>query len=289
MKTGAFWRSFQRILGLAIAEKIESIACQFEGKSDEKNIDDPVYHLFAGLRGLYVALWLEEMGYGEKLALRMNQLIYRDNYGDFCFDDWNRELKKFISDRLYKLESYLRAKTPKKYYRYAKQLDMDYQLNLPIGDPDYSIQDFIEDLILDISMAVDLYTERLANSTNVGALDDIDDSQMYEMAVSEEFESLGWDSHVTSGPGDQGANVVAEKAGIKLIIQCKLYTSPVGNKAVQEVAAAKGYFNGDAAVVVTNSEFTKSARQLASSLGVFLIHHSQIPALDEIIFSDEDT
>ena len=55
----------------------------------------------------------------------------------------------------------------------------------------------------------------------------------------------GWEAHATQGNGDQGSDVVANYGRHKCIIQCKLYRNPVGNKAVQEVNAAKTFFDGD--------------------------------------------
>ena len=75
---------------------------------------------------------------------------------------------------------------------------------------------------------------------------------------------------VTQKSRDYGADVLAEKDGIAYVIQCKYYTSPVGIEAVQQVYAAKGYYNAHVAVVTTNSVFTKAAKTLASELKVVL-------------------
>lgn len=80
--------------------------------------------------------------------------------------------------------------------------------------------------------------------------------------------------------GDQGIDVIAEKSGTKVVIQCKLYSSNVGNSAVQEIIAGQIFENADFAAVVSNVDFTKSARQLASSSRVFLIHHEQLGELE---------
>jgi restriction system protein len=44
----------------------------------------------------------------------------------------------------------------------------------------------------------------------------------------------GWRTRTVGGSGDQGADAIAERSGRRAVIQCKLYQSPVGNKAVQE-------------------------------------------------------
>jgi restriction system protein len=55
----------------------------------------------------------------------------------------------------------------------------------------------------------------------------------------------------------------------------------VGNSAVQEASAGAVYWNGTHAVVVTNAEFTKAAKQLASSTNVTLLHYSRLALLKE--------
>ena len=42
--------------------------------------------------------------------------------------------------------------------------------------------------------------------------------------------------------GDQGADIIADKDGMRLIVQCKLLGRPVGNKAVQEAHSAQDAF-----------------------------------------------
>ena len=64
---------------------------------------------------------------------------------------------------------------------------------------------------------------------------------------------------VTQSSGDQGIDIIAFKHRKKYGIQCKYYTHPVGNKAVQEAYAGANFYDCDKAVVMTNITFTKSA------------------------------
>jgi restriction system protein len=50
----------------------------------------------------------------------------------------------------------------------------------------------------------------------------------------------------------------------------------VGNKAVQEAAAARLHERADQAIVVSNAAYTKAARQLAGTTGVILLHHDDL-------------
>lgn len=75
---------------------------------------------------------------------------------------------------------------------------------------------------------------------------------------------------VTQGSGDQGIDVFAEKKGLRYAIQVKNYAHPVGNKAVQEAYSGCAYYGCDIPVVLTNSTFTPSAKELAIKTGVQL-------------------
>ncbi len=67
------------------------------------------------------------------------------------------------------------------------------------------------------------------------------------------------------------------------MIQCKLYQSPVGNRAVQEAYAAMTHYSADVAAVITNSGFTPSARRLSATTGVVLLLYSEIDSFDELL------
>ena len=75
---------------------------------------------------------------------------------------------------------------------------------------------------------------------------------------------------VTPGSNDQGVDVLTEKEGIKYAIQCKCYSSDLGNTPVQEVNAGKKFYDCHVGVVMTNSHFTKGAVALAKKTGVLL-------------------
>lgn len=75
---------------------------------------------------------------------------------------------------------------------------------------------------------------------------------------------------VTRATGDQGADILARRRGKTYAVQCKLYQKPVGNSAVQEAFAGKQYYDCDRGMVMTNSTFTKGARELADRTGVLL-------------------
>ena len=54
---------------------------------------------------------------------------------------------------------------------------------------------------------------------------------------------------VTKKSGDQGVDIIAYKHFSKYAVQCKYYSYPVGNKAVQEVYAGGKYYDCDRCIV----------------------------------------
>lgn len=86
---------------------------------------------------------------------------------------------------------------------------------------------------------------------------------------------------VTQGSGDQGIDILAEKAGIRYGIQCKCYSNNIGNKAVQEAFAGKTFYHCHVAAVLTNRYFTRSAKQLAEKDQVLLWDRDELERLVE--------
>ena len=96
------------------------------------------------------------------------------------------------------------------------------------------------------------------------------------------FTTLGYDVQTTKRTADQGADLFVTKFGEKMVIQAKNYTENVGNAAVQQVLAAKNFYSCNNAMVVTNSYYTSSAKELANSVGVRLIDRKEFQSyLDE--------
>ncbi|MBS0297874.1 MAG: restriction endonuclease [Proteobacteria bacterium] len=93
------------------------------------------------------------------------------------------------------------------------------------------------------------------------------------------LKNSGWKTQLTPGSGDQGADIIAYRGNDSLVVQCKLYTTPVGNKAVQEAHTAKVHVGVNRAVVVSNKDFTPKAQELAATTGTELVHYTQLKDL----------
>ena len=81
----------------------------------------------------------------------------------------------------------------------------------------------------------------------------------------------------------QGVDIIAKIEDKICCIQCKRYSNPVGNKAVQEIYAGTKFYSGTDSIVVSNAGFTKQAEELARSLRVFLISDSKLAELENFI------
>ena len=102
----------------------------------------------------------------------------------------------------------------------------------------------------------------------------------FEIHCANLLSKQGWKCKTTKLSGDQGADVIAIKNGNTLVVQCKLYSTTVGNDAVQQIIAARTYYRADYAVVITNSTYTKSAKDLATTACVVLLNHSEVDEID---------
>lgn len=202
------------------------------------------------------------------LAMKYHQTIYKDDYGVFKFDKWEREAKYFIENVL------IQDNTT---YQFLNGGSDSYDNNKRF----YAVSDIV------FSVAQEEYVKMTAEAPDEHV--EVDDF------TGEEFESYcvsllnahGWDANKTKSSGDQGVDIIATLNGITAVIQCKRYSKPVGNAAVQEAIAGKKYARAQFAAVVTNSSFTKSARQLAQAANIYLLHYTELEAFTNLIFEEE--
>lgn len=121
--------------------------------------------------------------------------------------------------------------------------------------------------------------------------DEITEAQFREDMTPEEFEhycaavlrEMKWKARVTQASGDQGVDIVADKRGMRIVIQCKKYSKPVGNRAVQEIVAGIAHEGARRGVVVTTSDYTPAAVRLAASNQVLLLHHADLRRIDRLL------
>ena len=106
----------------------------------------------------------------------------------------------------------------------------------------------------------------------------------FENYIAAQLKDAGYNVSGTPVTGDQGADLIASKKDKVFVIQAKRYSSTVGNEAIQQVVAARNYYKGDVAAVITNSSFTPSAIALAKQNDVLLIKNLSSLNLDQSLF-----
>jgi restriction system protein len=198
----------------------------------------------------------------DTLARRRISLVTIDHYGIPDTRAWDRELRSFI-------KKVIAPALP----------DEDMRLIAPDEDRTGALALLIDERVTARSAELETQLEFDLDMTPAE----------FEQWCAATLARLGWRTRTVGGSGDQGADVIAERGGQRAVIQCKLYQSPVGNKAVQEAYAAMTHYSADLAAVITSSGFTPSARRLSATTGVVLLLHSEIDRFDEILVAGGPT
>lgn len=102
-----------------------------------------------------------------------------------------------------------------------------------------------------------------------------------EKLVAGVYSRLGHEVIDTSGKREWGADFLAEKNGGRVAIQVKCSTRKVGVRAVRQAAKSQRAYRPNSVRVITNSEFTRQAIQLARDLDVRLTSRSKLLSMLE--------
>ncbi len=136
---------------------------------------------------------------------------------------------------------------------------------------------------------MEIYIERFNNkmkSLKTSIAFDSMEGHDFEYFCAELLRKNGFiNVEVTQGSGDHGIDVLAEKDGITYAIQCKCYSSNIGNAAVQQAHTGKSLYHRDIAVVMTNQYFTQQAIEEANALGVKLWNRDKVIEMDKYLSS----
>ena len=200
-------------------------------------------------------------------ALRRNRDIksYVDDYGVWHTERWEKEFNGFYQNII---------RTDLEIDRNIARINTLWE-----ADKKFIDEDILRDLIY---KEVNEYLYKLPPPLPIKA-EEITHGSDYEKYCENIIAGCGWLVKTTPSTGDQGVDIIAEKNGIIAVLQCKYYSMPVGNAAVQEVVAGKAFYNGNIAFVVAKNGFTTSARELAAANGVHLLHHSELQEVFENI------
>jgi restriction system protein len=176
-----------------------------------------------------------------------------DPYGGTDLDRWKKEVSKFISRHI--------------------QPSLSVKACSVLQENITEVHDLIETRVLAGTRAQPAFQAFSESMT----------PNEFEHFCAEQLRKVGWLARVTQQSGDQGVDVVAEKDGVRVVLQCKLYTGSVGNDAVQQIVAGRLHERAHYAIVVSNRDYTPAARQLASTTGVRIINYIDLQDVDKIL------
>lgn len=207
--------------------------------------------------------------YYDVLLMKWKQTHFKDDYGKIIIKDWDKELQYFLINIVSfdnNKSSSILGNILNKHFPYYKYYDEKFR---------HTFLKLVDKLYNEVAREM----EKQNNGMPI-----IKTGVDYENYVETLLQSGGFEVSRTPTTGDQGVDLVAVKNNIRIAIQCKYYSKPVGNKAVQEVIAGRDFYNCQIACVVSNNTFTLSARKIANVANVLLLNENQIVAkLDEIV------
>ena len=120
-------------------------------------------------------------------------------------------------------------------------------------------------------LGYEIYQHNRLARTGIYEIDKMNGEE-FEERLKILYENLGFKATRTGGRpgGDYGVDLVVEKDGVKTAIQAKCYKNRVGEDAVREANTGKRFYYCNKAQVITNSNFTPMAWQLARANYVWL-------------------
>lgn len=197
-----------------------------------------------------------------ELLKQRDILVTKDRYGNLSNEKWIKEVGYFCDNVVTK-----EIEDVKIIYQKSNKHKKDIRDSL-------------------VSEIIDIVEEKYRNRPTPPDREEFNDNMSgieYENFCLSILKANNWDIETTNVTGDQGVDLIAKKNFLIVAIQCKRYKSNVGNKAVQEIYAGKNYINADYGVVISNSNYTKSAIELAQKNNILLIHHNDIYRLEELL------
>ena len=204
--------------------------------------------------------------HSDALRQRRRQLVTTDVYGVEKTDAWKREKRHFIE----------RVLLP------ADGTEHLFKHMLSISNKSAS-----EEMEWLLSVADEQVETTAISGDGAGEHRQSSTPQEFEELCARCLRDAGWEVRRKGGTGDQGVDVIATAHGFKLVLQCKMYSSPVGNTAVQEVFSGMRHEAADWAAVVTNASYTQSAIELSTTTGVLLLHIGELRALSFDVLLDK--
>ena len=265
-----------------IIEKTRPLYDEFY-KSELGFIDDEVLYNMA-ITIIVNRLKNEDISEKDAKILDISENKY-NNFDDFdqMMQEWLQELSK--NNRNLEINKYIIYKTTNsidisnfdllieslaKTNGYAKQYYSNVDYNNKISDKERYLKG-----------EFDKEKKEMSEQYN---LNNIVTGTQFELYLVNLFKDLGYKTKHNGKAGDQGADLILKRGDYVYAVQAKYYTGKLSNTPVQEITGALKYYNVNQGVVITNSEFTPGAKDLAKANNVILIDGKGLKKLVDFIF-----
>ncbi len=90
----------------------------------------------------------------------------------------------------------------------------------------------------------------------------------FEQYLKARFEDWGYKVTITKATADMGADLILERGDEKIAVQAKRYSHKVGTACVQQAVAGREAYEATGAICITNSYFTRQAKDIAERCNV---------------------
>lgn len=99
----------------------------------------------------------------------------------------------------------------------------------------------------------------------------------FEEYIGDLFEGLGYQRvNIRGGSGDQGADILAEKDGERVAIQCKRYKGIVGPHEVRALIGALQLTEAQRGILITTGMFSIQAEKIAGEAPIKTIDGNKL-------------
>jgi restriction system protein len=183
-----------------------------------------------------------------------------DRFGTVHADGWQREKVSFVSSRI------------------APRLrDAGYDTVLPSLLP--VIDSVIERHANSLVEPASTETDRQNGNDDIATSEVDAELSSYASRCTALLHNAGWTTDPNPVAYGKAVDILAERDGRKLLLQCKAGTAPIGVEAVQQVHTLKDRRHADIAAIVSSAPFTRAAHQMASANGVHALHDEDLTRL----------
>ncbi|MFZ5986395.1 MAG: restriction endonuclease [Bacillota bacterium] len=93
----------------------------------------------------------------------------------------------------------------------------------------------------------------------------------FEDALAQVYRKKGYLATVSKAGGDEGIDIVLEKGGERIIVQCKAHSKPIGPVVARELYGVMIHFNISKAILASTSGFTEGVYKFVEDKQIELV------------------